>query len=209
MKSLCESQKRAIILGERRDYTRYETHPSLTNERELGYGEGGGGGRGHHRWVPGSLELVGWFMGLQGFRRPGWFSQRRIYWSRNYSLFLLPFLPLPSVNIRTAGTAKLFSRSLGSFSPSVSTHSLTRRQPPSLTPLSFSQSVLTLTQSEGVLIRQCSFRDERYWPSRPSRLIESPIAASSCHSRRLPFSRFEPAPLPAVHFCLIKSQMLS
>lgn len=157
-------------------------HPNLRKERELGYGEGSGRGRGHHHWVPGSLELVRWFMGLQGFRRPGWFSQRHIYSSLNYSLFLLPFLLLPSVNIWTPGTAKLFSHSLGSFSPSVSTHSLTaeqRGQPPSLNPPFISQSVLTLTQSEVVLIRQCSFRDERYWPSRPSRLIERPAYSSS------------------------------
>lgn len=155
-------------------------HPNLRNEREMGYGVGKGGGRGHHHRVPGSQELVRWFMGLQGYCRLGWFSQRHIYQSRNYTLFLLPFLLLPSVNIWTLGTAKLFSHSLGSFSASVSTHSQSRslqlNNEANLhpTPLSFSQSVLTLTQSEVVLIRQCSFRDESYWPSRPSCLIERP-----------------------------------
>lgn len=41
-------------------------------------------GKGHHR-VPGSQELVGWFMGLLGFRRQGLFSQRHKYQSWNYT----------------------------------------------------------------------------------------------------------------------------
>ncbi len=175
-------------------------HSNLRNERELGYGEGRSRGRGHHHCVPGSLELFRWFMGLQGFRRPGWFSQRHIYWSWNYSLFFLPFLLLPSVNIWTPGMAKLFSHSLGSFSPSVSAHSLTaeqRGQPPSLNP-PFIFSICSHSHSIWSSLNKTVLFQRREILTFPAFTFnwKTCIAPSNCHSHCFPLQ-----PYPSSNTC--------
>lgn len=149
----------------------------LVKKREMWCGKTQNWGRGHHR-VPGSQELVGWFMGLLGFRRQVLFSQRRKYHSWNYTssqtFLILPFLLIPPVKEWTRGTAKLYFH-LSSFSPSrPHSHfpfSCTMRPP--FPQLSFPQSVLT--QSERVSIRPCSFQGKRYRPCWPSGLIERPV----------------------------------
>lgn len=177
--------------GVKWNYTQYEMHPNLRNEREMGYGVGSGGGRGHHHRVPGSQELVRWFMGLQGYCRLGWFSQRHIYRSRNYSLFHFPFLLFPSVNIWTLGTAKLFSHSLGSFSASVSTHSQSRSlqlnneanpPPPFIFSICSHSHSIWSSLNKTVLFPR---RELLTFPAFPFNW-KTCIAPSSCHSHCLP-----------------------